>query len=612
MKSFPLSLLRSGPVFGLILLLSISPRLYAYDYFTVSQPGLPPPYNQMTGPYKSIALEASQTVTGDTIALGTYGFPTLVAGDRVVFTLTGGATFADAAYSLEEWAGGAGTGQLDFAVLQTASPSGSTSIEFLMQESAAPRNLADVPMFILSGAAIAGQTLNVNLPQVPGVNITLQAEVFDSGSNSKGTASIVLFNSTLPPGLTEQQTQHVIANQVAQQMQRRAGFGPGLSGLITGNGFGGRGISGVGGQLAPVVGQLEQSVLGGPLPVTLSLDLGSNQTSGNFAFSTNAYRQWQRRLNANAGDDAGRSAGGTLPDRSEAALAATTNLWVKGHYGESTDTRRGAEVKSKFGIVYLGADVRYNADTRVGMMAELDWFDESAAGTNPDGEGQGWMIGPYLVSRLDDRMILDVRAAYGQSDNKITPMGTFTDSYDTERWLLETNLTGQWRVDAWDIEPAIGLLYMTETQKAYTDTNGQPVGEQTTSLGSLNFGPTFYYNVNRGDGTLLRPMLGLKGIWDFATPKLYDYSGQRLDDEALRAQVKLGIQAHLPNGSQVEGSYTYGGIGVSGQDVHGLELSFSTVLKTPGPFKNTQLSGAYRLDAAETQQLNIELGIPFH
>jgi len=43
--------------------------------------------------------------------------PPLAVGDKVVFTLTGGATFADTVYLLEEWDGGAGTDTLDYASL---------------------------------------------------------------------------------------------------------------------------------------------------------------------------------------------------------------------------------------------------------------------------------------------------------------------------------------------------------------------------------------------------------------------------------------------------------------------------------------------------------------
>lgn len=598
----------------LILLLGFSPQGLAYEFYSLNQPTPNPPWDVLPSPLKTIELQATESIAGDTIALGIAGFPALAVGDRVVFSLNGGATFADTKYGLEGWAGGAGTGADDYSVLQTAAPSGSARIEFLMQESILSANpLAGVEMFIMGGFVSPnitnGQTLHFNLPQVPGLDIVLTAEVFDSGGSSKGSASIVVFDSTLEPGLSKQQTQQAIINHIGQQMQRRASFGPDLAGLLTGHGFGEQGLHGVGGEFAPLFSQLEQSFFGGSLPV--SLEVSTDLQSGEFAFSTDAYRQWQQRNNANQASDAG----STLPSMNEAALAAATNLWIKGRYSKSTDSRHDDEIKSDFGILYMGADMRYSSSTRLGIMAELDWFDEKADGSGADGEGQGWMIGPYLASRLTDKLIMDVRGAYGQSYNEISPVGTFTDKYNTQRWLLEANLTGQWKVDNWEILPAVGLHYQQEKQNDYTDRFGQLIESQTVSLGSFNFGPTVYYNLERGDGSIIRPMLGIKGIWDIDAPALYNINrssglgGQRIE-ESLRAQVKLGIQASLISGTQWQGSYTYDGIGVSGLNAHGVELSASTLLSNKGLFKGAKLTSDYRLNGEIAQQLNVELSMP--
>jgi len=60
------------------------------------------------------------------------------------------------------------------------------------------RPLSGIEIFILSGSTIAGQSTNYNLPQIPGLDISLRAEVFDNSNASKGTAEMVLFESTLP------------------------------------------------------------------------------------------------------------------------------------------------------------------------------------------------------------------------------------------------------------------------------------------------------------------------------------------------------------------------------------------------------------------------------
>lgn len=173
-------------------------ELQAVEFASVAQGGPTPPWNPMAEPVEFIDLQATENIAGDTImvALGA-GDPAFAVGDRIVFTLTGGATFADVTYTLEQWAGGAGTGNLNYAVFQIPVPNpGSTQIEFILQDDGInPVSAED--SFILSGAAIAGQASNFNLPQTPGLDISLQVEVFDSLNASQGVAQTILFESNL-------------------------------------------------------------------------------------------------------------------------------------------------------------------------------------------------------------------------------------------------------------------------------------------------------------------------------------------------------------------------------------------------------------------------------
>ena len=176
----------------------LSSQAFAYTFTRVGQSVPPPPFDPPPAT-QSIALEATGSFPGDSISIGID--PPLAVGDRVVLTLTGGATFDNAAYRLEQWQGGAGTGDLTYATLTTAAPSGATSIEFVMSESTglATQVVADVIIFVLSGNTTAGQATNYALPQIPGVDISLQLQVFDAGNASKGTAQMLLFQSSLAP-----------------------------------------------------------------------------------------------------------------------------------------------------------------------------------------------------------------------------------------------------------------------------------------------------------------------------------------------------------------------------------------------------------------------------
>ena len=58
--------------------------------------------------------------------------------------------------------------------------------------------------------------------------------------------------------------------------------------------------------------------------------------------------------------------------------------------------------------------------------------------------GSGYMVGPYFVAQVPDQpLYFEGRLLYGQTDNKISPLGTFTDSFKTERMLAHGALVRQ-------------------------------------------------------------------------------------------------------------------------------------------------------------------------
>jgi hypothetical protein len=53
-----------------------------------------------------------------------------------------------------------------------------------------------------------------------------------------------------------------------------------------------------------------------------------------------------------------------------------------------------------------------------------------------------WMAGPYATVRLSENLFWQVRGAWGQSSNTVSPFLTYTDSFDITRWLVSSTLTG--------------------------------------------------------------------------------------------------------------------------------------------------------------------------
>ena len=72
-------------------------------------------------------------------------------------------------------------------------------------------------------------------------------------------------------------------------------------------------------------------------------------------------------------------------------------------------------------------------------MVEFGYADEP----NMKTKGTGWAVGPYFVTKTPDQpFYLEGRLLYGQSRNTVTPLGTYSDTFVTDRLLAQLRTTG--------------------------------------------------------------------------------------------------------------------------------------------------------------------------
>jgi hypothetical protein len=64
-----------------------------------------------------------------------------------------------------------------------------------------------------------------------------------------------------------------------------------------------------------------------------------------------------------------------------------------------------------------------------------------------------WMAGAYVEFKLSDDLILDLKGLWGKSSNEIGPFLTYTDTFETTRWLVSARLTGSWKSGNWHFSP---------------------------------------------------------------------------------------------------------------------------------------------------------------
>ncbi|MDA4848404.1 choice-of-anchor D domain-containing protein [Hoeflea poritis] len=300
------------------------------------------------------------------------------------------------------------------------------------------------------------------------------------------------------------------------------------------------------------------SAFGVPVTNPLPVDATINTNTAYFATS---FARFIDPAFAIAGND--RSNGG----------GAAWDLWTEGHISGFAD---GASGNGDFGIVYVGVDYLAKPGLLIGVVAEIDWLETDAPATPGQTSGVGWMAGPYLTARMIDDVYFDGRVMWGQSRNKISPFGTYTDRFDTDRWLAAGSLTGDLAFNRWMISPTLAFQYIEERQKAYTDSLGVPIPGRTLSQGDVRLGPRISYQHHYDSGTL-SPFVSFDGIYAFGEGGTFSTGTLAASAEGLRGQVKAGFDWRHKTGATVSLQMNYDGIG-GGFDAYGGALAVSVPL----------------------------------
>ncbi len=264
--------------------------------------------------------------------------------------------------------------------------------------------------------------------------------------------------------------------------------------------------------------------------------------------------------------DAGLSLSSSGAGFGRAARPNPFDIWVEGKFTSFNDNRAGADLDGHFGIVSVGADYVLSRSLLVGTFVQLDSMQQRSTSKANDVRGTGWMAGPYATLRLSENVFWQVRGAWGQSSNKVSPFLTYTDSFDSTRWLVSSTLSGRWRSGAWSFRPSASISYMEDTSKSYADTFGVVIPSVKSTLGQAKAGPEVGYRIDLGH-TVIEPHAGVQVIWNFAndtTAAGLQVGGENAGPSGVRGRVEAGLRAVTSGGIGLDVSGSYDGIGANG------------------------------------------------
>ncbi len=261
-------------------------------------------------------------------------------------------------------------------------------------------------------------------------------------------------------------------------------------------------------------------------PVTTRVSPSSNGMT--IGFST-SFAQIEAYRNG-AGDASGQSLGGIS--------SSPFNVWLSGaflmHNRDDDDDRRWGS----FGMLSAGADYLITDNALVGLSFHLDRMTDP---TDADAKltGNGWLVGPYSSLEIGKGVYWDTSILYGGSANDIDT--AFWDgTFDTKRWMADTTIKGQWRLDEVTVlTPKLRAVYLSEQVDDYTVSNA--AGDELTLDGftseqlRVSLGAEVARKFTLSNDTTLTPKIGLTG----------GFAG--LDGSGAFGTVSTGISLATPD-----------------------------------------------------------------
>ncbi|ODA68405.1 hypothetical protein A7A08_00228 [Methyloligella halotolerans] len=140
--------------------------------------------------------------------------------------------------------------------------------------------------------------------------------------------------------------------------------------------------------------------------------------------------------------------------------APPVDVWVRSQtqsLDASGNTRKAGEAVT----TYVGADYKVNSNALVGGMVQTDDAAQHAVGTSEQVDGKAYMAGPYAAYRVTDKVIVDAKSLWGQS-NDVARTGEDAAAYATNRSLNQARVSGNWGIKKMQLTPSGAVTHITE------------------------------------------------------------------------------------------------------------------------------------------------------
>ena len=236
-------------------------------------------------------------------------------------------------------------------------------------------------------------------------------------------------------------------------------------------------------------------------------------------------------------------------------------VWAAGQGQWSTN----GDMETSYANVAVGAHFEPTENVLLGIMAQFDHAvsDQGVARM----ESTGWLVGPYAVARLEDQpLVFSASYLMGQSENTASPLGTYEDTFTSDRTMATVGVSGELELTRLTLIPLLDVAYITDQNEAYVDGGANVVRSLKATVAEATLGMDFVMPINTVNGSL--DLIGGFG----ATASVTDDSVERI--ETTRGRTELGFRYGMENGGRLTARATYDGLSQDDYEAYGAEVLF--------------------------------------
>jgi len=203
-----------------------------------------------------------------------------------------------------------------------------------------------------------------------------------------------------------------------------------------------------------------------------------------------------------------------------------TGVWTNVAYSNIEDDLSSTAYDGNVFSVLVGADYRVSDRFLVGLAIGYENMDLDTTFNRGSIEADGFTIAPYAGYVINRYFTVDVSGGYTDLDSdmsRTSPISgsVITGQLDSSRWFVGGNLNAHYQVNRISLLGRAGLLYATETQDAFTESDTTFNPERDLDLGQLRIGAQIAYRMGK-----VQPYVTGTFEYDFNREKTVVAAGQ--------------------------------------------------------------------------------------